>query len=164
METFETNDKYPIGQQDFKTLRERGLIYIDKTRFVRKIADDGSQYFFLTRPRRFGKSLFLSTLQYFFEGRRDLFQGLYIDSTEWDWKPYPVLCLDLNRDGYRSKEDDDGEASSLYHENQRTEGQFKRKRWMMHLIAGISLGTACGKRSLSPWAYSRKAEMPHHFP
>lgn len=445
METFETNDKYPIGQQDFKTLRERGLIYIDKTRFVRKIADDGSQYFFLARPRRFGKSLFLSTLQYFFEGRRDLFQGLYIDSSEWDWKPYPVLRLDLNRDGYRSKgeldavfnntfkkweaeygvndiadtlsgrfeniieaahrktgrqvvilvdeydkpmvaninnhenidhyreklssvysnfkssaehirlvfltgvsrfgklsvfsdlnnlddisfEDeysdicgitgqemldnlqngiarfasvndisiestlarlkknydgyrfaekgseiynpwsllyalryskiydkwndtgmpkvvaeslkrvnadlesmfdsyctlddlkgldlmtpqprallyqtgyltiksyhpkikrfrlgipneevkkglfnvllpyyvkcraDDGEASCLYDENQRREGQFKRKRWMMHLIAGISLGTACGKRSLSPWAYSRKAEMPHHFP
>lgn len=164
METFETNDKYPIGQQDFKTLRERGLIYIDKTRFVRKIADDGSQYFFLTRPRRFGKSLFLSTLQYFFEGRRDLFQGLYIDSTEWDWKPYPVLCLDLNRDGYRSKEDDDGEASSLYYENQRTEGQFKRKRWMMHLIAAKSLGGTCGKLFLSPWAYSRKAEMPHHFP
>ena len=110
METFETNDKYPIGQQDFKTLRERGLIYIDKTRFVRKIADDGSQYFFLARPRRFGKSLFLSTLQYFFEGRRDLFQGLYIDSTEWDWKPYPVLRLDLNRDGYRSK----GELDAVF--------------------------------------------------
>ena len=59
----EANDKYPLGQQDFKTLRERGLVYIDKTEFVRKMVEDGTQYFFLARPRRFGKSLFLSTLQ-----------------------------------------------------------------------------------------------------
>ena len=83
----ETNAKYPIGQQDFKILRERGLLYIDKTEFLRKIIDDGSQYFFLARPRRFGKSLFLSTLRYFFEGQRYLFNGLYIDSTDWDCRP-----------------------------------------------------------------------------
>ena len=76
--------RYPIGQQDFKTLRERDLLYIDKTEYVRRIVDEGSQYFFLARPRRFGKSLFLSTLRYFFEGHRDLFKGLYIDSTDWD--------------------------------------------------------------------------------
>lgn len=92
--------KYPIGQQDFKTLRERGLLYVDKTRFVRKIIDDGSQYIFLARPRRFGKSLFLSTLRYFFEGRKELFEGLYIDSTDWDWTEYPVLRLDLNPNRY----------------------------------------------------------------
>ena len=96
----ETVDKYPLGQQDFRTLRQRGLVYIDKTDFVRKIVGDGTQYFFLARPRRFGKSLFLSTLQYFFEGMRDLFEGLVVDSMDWDWESYPVLRLDLNSNSY----------------------------------------------------------------
>ncbi|MDE6553933.1 MAG: AAA family ATPase, partial [Muribaculaceae bacterium] len=56
------NIKYPIGQQDFKLLRESGSIYIDKTRYIKEIAESGSKYYFLARPRRFGKSLFLSTL------------------------------------------------------------------------------------------------------
>ena len=89
----EINIKYPIGEQDFKMLREGGFSYLDKTRYIEKIKDD-SKYIFLARPRRFGKSLFLSTLQYFFEGKRDLFKGLYIDSTNWDWQPYPVFRLD----------------------------------------------------------------------
>ncbi|MDE6637111.1 MAG: ATP-binding protein, partial [Muribaculaceae bacterium] len=92
--------KYPIGQQDFKLLRESGSIYIDKTRYIQEIAESGSKYYFLARPRRFGKSLFLSTLQYFFEGRRDLFKGLYIDTYNWDWMPHPVLRLDLNTDKF----------------------------------------------------------------
>ena len=94
---------YAIGQQDFSVLRERGSIYVDKTEFIKMILDSDSQYFFLARPRRFGKSLFLSTLRYFFEGRRELFKGLYIDSTDWDWEPYPVLRLDLNTDRYAEK-------------------------------------------------------------
>ncbi len=99
----EDNDRYAIGQQDFKTLREGDAIYIDKTAFVEKIARSNSKYYFLARPRRFGKSLFLSTLRYFFEGRRELFKGLYIDSTDWDWSPYPVLHLDLNSDKYEEQ-------------------------------------------------------------
>ncbi|MDE6409739.1 MAG: ATP-binding protein [Muribaculaceae bacterium] len=91
---------YAIGQQDFKTLRERGSIYVDKTEFIHKIVESGSQYYFLARPRRFGKSLFLSTLRYFFEGRKELFKGLYIDSTGWEWEEYPVLRLDLNTNRY----------------------------------------------------------------
>lgn len=94
------NDRYPIGQQDFKTLRERGGLYIDKTAYVAKIVNSMSQYYFLARPRRFGKSLFLSTLRYFFEGRRELFDGLYINSMDWEWDAYPVLYLDLNTDRY----------------------------------------------------------------
>ncbi|MDE6017639.1 MAG: AAA family ATPase, partial [Muribaculaceae bacterium] len=94
------SNNYPIGQQDFKILREGGALYIDKTVFVEKIARSQSKYYFLARPRRFGKSLFLSTLQYFFEGKRDLFRDLYIDSTDWDWESYPVVRLDLNRDSY----------------------------------------------------------------
>ncbi|MDE7347938.1 MAG: ATP-binding protein [Muribaculaceae bacterium] len=106
--------KYPIGQQDFKILRERGLLYIDKTEYVRKIVDDGGQYFFLARPRRFGKSLFLSTLRYFFEGQRELFKGLYIDSADWDWEPYPVLRLDLNTDRYAEQGKLDGVLDNLF--------------------------------------------------
>lgn len=92
--------RYPIGQQDFNTLRNEGCVYIDKTRFIEKLLSRGSRYYFLARPRRFGKSLFLSTLQYFFEGRKDLFDGLYIRSADWDWKPFPVLRLDLNTERY----------------------------------------------------------------
>ena len=91
---------YAIGQQDFRMLREVDAVYIDKTAFIEKIVRSRIQYYFLARPRRFGKSLFLSTLRYFFEGRRELFKGLYIDSVDWDWEPYPVLHLDLNSDRY----------------------------------------------------------------
>ena len=94
---------YPIGQQDFKTLRKDGAIYVDKTEFIHKIVDSISKYYFLARPRRFGKSLFLSTLKYFFQGERELFKGLYIDSTDWKWEEYPVLHLDLNTDRYAEK-------------------------------------------------------------
>ncbi len=94
------SDRYPIGQQDFKTLRERDAYYVDKTRFIEKIIRSNSQYYFLARPRRFGKSLFLSTLEYFFAGERQLFKGLHIDSINWNWEPYPVLHIDLNTDKY----------------------------------------------------------------
>ncbi len=71
-----TQTKYPIGQQDFRNLRDDGAIYVDKTSFVEKIVKSSSRYYFLARPRRFGKSLFLSTLRYFFEGKRELFKVL----------------------------------------------------------------------------------------
>ena len=90
----ETKIKYAIGNQDFKSLREDGCVYIDKTSYIDKIINSGTKFYFLARPRRFGKSLFLSTLKNFFEGRRELFYGLAIDSMDWDWKPYPVLRLD----------------------------------------------------------------------
>lgn len=96
--------KYPIGQQDFRELREGNAIYIDKTPFVERIVASNSRYYFLARPRRFGKSLFLSTLRYFFEGERELFRGLYAESMDWDWQPYPVLYLDLNSDRYSNPE------------------------------------------------------------
>lgn len=98
--SMEDNSLYAIGQQDFKILRERKALYIDKTSFIEKIIRSSKQYYFLARPRRFGKSLFLSTLRYFFEGERQLFKGLYIDSIDWDWAPYPVLHLDLNTDRF----------------------------------------------------------------
>ncbi|MDE6026789.1 MAG: AAA family ATPase [Muribaculaceae bacterium] len=78
-------------------------VYVDKTEFIYKIVYSGAKYYFLARPRRFGKSLFLSTLQYFFEGKRELFKGLFIDSAPWDWEEYPVLRLDLNPERYAEK-------------------------------------------------------------
>ncbi|MDE6422443.1 MAG: ATP-binding protein [Muribaculaceae bacterium] len=91
---------YAIGQQDFSVLREDGAPYVDKTTFIEKLVRSNTKYYFLARPRRFGKSLFLSTLRYFFEGKRELFKGLYIDSFDWDWAPYPVIYIDLNRERY----------------------------------------------------------------
>lgn len=99
----EERQSYPIGQQNFKVLREDGSVYIDKTAFVEKIVKSDSRYYFLARPRRFGKSLFLSTLQYFFEGQRELFHGLFIDGMDWNWESYPVLRLDLNIEKYSEK-------------------------------------------------------------
>ena len=93
--------RYPIGQQSFETIRNEGWLYVDKTRFIESIITFG-QYYFLGRPRRFGKSLFLNTLQCFFEGKRHLFKGLYADTMEWDWEPYPVLKLDLNIEKYQT--------------------------------------------------------------
>ena len=91
---------YAVGQQDFRNIREAGSVYIDKTQFIEKIIRQNNQFMFLARPRRFGKSLFLSTLRYFFEGKRELFKGLSVDSLDWDWQPYPVLYLDLNPNRY----------------------------------------------------------------
>lgn len=92
--------KYGIGEQNFKNLIEDGCVYVDKTRYIEKLLTSGSKYYFLARPRRFGKSLFLSSVEYFFEGRRDLFKGLYIDSKDELWNTHPVLRLDLNRERY----------------------------------------------------------------
>ncbi|MDE7350879.1 MAG: ATP-binding protein [Muribaculaceae bacterium] len=107
-------DRYAIGQQDFKTLREDDALYIDKTAYIEKIVRNNTKYYFLARPRRFGKSLFLSTLRYFFEGRRELFKNLYIDSYDWDWEPYPVLNLDLNRNKFAEKGLLDGVLDNLF--------------------------------------------------
>ncbi|MBD5330257.1 MAG: AAA family ATPase, partial [Bacteroides sp.] len=94
--------KYPIGQQSFVRLRTENFIYVDKTCYIEKLLT-GSKYYFLGRPRRFGKSLFLSTLKCFFEGKRELFKGLYIDSADWNWEPHPVLYLDLNNQQYKEE-------------------------------------------------------------
>ena len=95
------NSKLPIGIQDFAKLRTEGYKYIDKSENIYRLAKSGC-YYFLSRPRRFGKSLFLSTLEAYFLGRKDLFSGLKIDSMEKDWIEYPVLHLDLNTQKYEN--------------------------------------------------------------
>ncbi len=91
--------KYPIGIQSFDRIIEGGYVYVDKTAMVYSLVKEGTIYF-LSRPRRFGKSLLVSTLKNYFLGRKELFKGLAIDALEKDWLTYPVFHLDFNgRDG-----------------------------------------------------------------
>ena len=94
--------KYPIGIQNFEDLRRNGYAYVDKTQFVYKLADEG-KYYFLSRPRRFGKSLFLSTLEAYFQGKKELFKGLAIYEKETEWKQYPIFHIDLNTANFREE-------------------------------------------------------------
>ena len=95
------NRKYPIGIQSFENIRKEGYLYVDKTALIYQLVQTG-KYYFLSRPRRFGKSLLLSTLQAYYEGKKELFEGLAMASLEKDWKTYPVLLLDLNAQRYDS--------------------------------------------------------------
>ncbi len=96
--------KLPIGIQDFESLRIDGYEYIDKTEHIYRLVSEG-RYYFLSRPRRFGKSLLLSTIKALFLGKRELFKGLAIDQKEdWDWAVHPVLHLDLNTNKYDKAE------------------------------------------------------------
>jgi len=91
---------YPIGIQNFEKIRKDGYLYIDKTALIYQLVKTGS-YYFLSRPRRFGKSLLLSTLEAYFQGKRELFEGLAMERLEKDWEVYPVLHLDLNTRYYK---------------------------------------------------------------
>ena len=87
--------KYPIGIQSFDQIIEDGYVYVDKTALVYSLVKEGKIYF-LSRPRRFGKSLLVSTLKNYFLGRKELFKGLAIDELEKDWLVYPVFHIDFN--------------------------------------------------------------------
>ena len=93
----------PIGIQNFESLRNDGYLYVDKTEIVYRLATSG-RYYFLSRPRRFGKSLLISTLQAYFEGKRELFDGLAVSQLETKWEQHPVLHLDLNTEKYECPE------------------------------------------------------------
>ena len=90
---------YPIGIQDFEKIRQGDYFYIDKTALVYQLVKTGS-YYFLSRPRRFGKSLLLSTIEAYFQGKKELFAGLAMEKLEQQWTKYPVLHLDLNIEKY----------------------------------------------------------------
>ena len=87
---------YPIGLQTFERIRVEDKFYIDKTEYVYRMAHTDGTYFFLSRPRRFGKSLLLTTMKSYFEGKKDLFKGLAIEKLEKDWISYPVLHFDMS--------------------------------------------------------------------
>ena len=91
--------KLPAGIQSFKEIREKGYVYVDKTDLVWNMVNNGFKYSYLSRPRRFGKSVLVDTLQAYFEGRKDLFEGLKITQLEDDWTQRPVIRLDMSRGG-----------------------------------------------------------------
>ena len=108
-----TPRKLPIGVQSFKDLREKRFLYVDKTEYLSRLVNNGKVYF-LSRPRRFGKSLFLSTLAAYFLGQKELFKDLYLEKTEEEaavqegreaWQEYPVLYLDFNTGNYGASDD-----------------------------------------------------------
>ena len=102
--------KYPIGIQNFGEVRRNGYAYVDKTALLYKLVSEG-KYYFLSRPRRFGKSLFLSTLESYFCGEKELFEGLAVSELEHEWKSYPILHLDLNSREYKDESSLDAELN-----------------------------------------------------
>ena len=95
---------YPLGIQTFSEIREKDKLYIDKTEYIYRMTHTDSKYCFLGRPRRFGKSLLVTTLQSYFEGKKDLFKGLAIETLEQEWTEYPVLHFDLSGGKHMEKE------------------------------------------------------------
>ena len=104
--TMDTQQRlYPVGRQDFAEIRTEGnFMYIDKTEYVYRMTHSDAKFIFLSRPRRFGKSLLVSTLKYYFQGRKELFQGLAIEALEKEWTEYPVLHFDMSMAKHMEKE------------------------------------------------------------
>jgi hypothetical protein len=101
--------KLPIGIQDFPKIRENGYIYVDKTELAYNLITTQSNYF-LSRPRRFGKSLLCSTLANIWSGKKEFFNGLWIENSDWKWDEHPVIRIDLNIGDYNTGS---GELKSL---------------------------------------------------
>ena len=113
--------KLPIGIQTFANLIEEGYLYVDKTPFIHKLTDQG-KYYFLSRPRRFGKSLFLSTLKAAFEGRRELFQGLFLYDN-WDWSQInPVVHISFGAGVARNVEELQETCDEILYDHSRAFG------------------------------------------
>ena len=123
----EQERKLPIGIQSFEKLREGGYLYVDKTEEVYRMVSTSVPYF-LSRPRRFGKSLLLSTMEAYFQGRKDLFHGLAIERFETEWKEYPVLHLDLNARKYAQVSDLTNMLNQYLEEWEQKYGTEKRER------------------------------------
>ena len=96
--------QYPVGIQTFERIRNEDKLYIDKTEYIYRMTHSGGCYFFLGRPRRFGKSLLVSTLESYFSGKKELFEGLAIEQIEKDWTEYPVLHFDMSGGKHLEKE------------------------------------------------------------
>ena len=123
---------YPVGIQNFESLRNDGYFYVDKTELMYRLVKTG-RYYFLSRPRRFGKSLLISTLEAYFQGKKELFEGLAVHGLENEWAEYPILHLDLNTQKYEAPESlenvlDESLASweELYGRNENEIGQARR--------------------------------------
>ena len=130
--------KYPIGVQTFSELRQKDYLYVDKTEQIYRMTHSGSKYIFLSRPRRFGKSLLTSTLHAYFGGRKELFKGLGIDALEKEWTEYPVLHFDMSTAKHVDKERLESELNLKLLEYERiygkSEGEVNPNQRLMGLI------------------------------
>ena len=119
--------KYPIGQADFGEIRRAGCVYVDKTMYIHQLVSSG-KFYFLSRPRRFGKSMLITTMEAYFNAERELFKGLAIDRLEpEEWTKYPVLHLDFTRSGYNRDEDLPRALNSFLDEWEKEFGEFNKE-------------------------------------
>ena len=116
---------YPIGIQTFERIRKEDMLYVDKTEYVYHMSHTDGKYFFLSRPRRFGKSLLVSTLHSYFEGKRELFNGLAIERLEKEWTEYPVLHFDMSGGKHMEKDQLDRYLDRILTEQEETWGIVK---------------------------------------
>ncbi len=114
--------RYPVGIQTFSEIIEEGYAYVDKTAYIKPLLSQG-KFIFLSRPRRFGKSLLLSTLKAYFEGRRELFKGLAADRMDLDWTPTPVLRFDFNAENFKLENGLDLHLDTFLRSHERTYGR-----------------------------------------
>ena len=118
--------RLPIGVQDFEKLRKNNYVYIDKTQLVYQLTHSSSNYMFLSRPRRFGKTLLTNTLHAYFEGKKELFEGLAIEKLEQEWTSYPVLHFDMSQGKLKSQERLERQIHSLLEDNEKRLGIIPR--------------------------------------
>ncbi|WP_251619716.1 ATP-binding protein [Odoribacter lunatus] len=128
--------KYPIGIQNFEKIRTGGYVYVDKTAWIYKLVNTGS-YYFLSRPRRFGKSLLISTLEAYLQGKRELFEGLAIEKLETKWTKHPILHLDLNTEKYDTPEALEGVLNAALCEWESLYGSRESERSLALRFQGI---------------------------
>ena len=138
---------YPIGIQNFEKIRKGGYFYIDKTALVYQLVKTGS-YYFLSRPRRFGKSLLISTLEAYFQGKRELFEGLAMEKLEKDWVKYPVLHLDLNTEKYDTPESLENKLNGALVEWEKIYGEEPSEKSLAMRFEGI-IKRACQQEGQS---------------
>ena len=121
--------RYPIGIQNFEDLRNNNCVYIDKTALIYQLTHTDKVYF-LSRPRRFGKSLLVSTLEVYFSGKKELFEGLAMEQLEKEWTVYPVLHIDFSRTKYTTIEDLQEQLNPYLRNGRGLMGKMKKKRAM----------------------------------
>lgn len=119
--------QYPLGIQTFERIRKEDKLYIDKTEYIYHMTHSDGTYFFVGRPRRFGKSLLVSTMQSYFEGKKDLFKGLAMEQLEKEWIEYPVIHLDMSGGKYMSDDQLQRYLIDLVEEQERKFGFHNNK-------------------------------------
>ena len=130
--------RYPIGIQNFEELRNRQCVYVDKTELVYRLANTDKVYFF-SRPRRFGKSLLISTLEAYFQGKKELFKGLAMEQLEKEWTVYPVLHIDFSLTKYTELTDLTGQLNLFLHRWEKIYGKDEVETTSAERLQGIIL-------------------------